>query len=81
MAKNTSIALSEHFQEFIRDQIASGEYETASEVVRDGLRLLERRKKAVDPIQAALNEALASGPAEEFDFAAFKRRMRRKQGK
>ena len=37
----TSIALSTHFETFIREQIESGRYNNASEVVRAGLRLLE----------------------------------------
>ncbi|PZM13696.1 type II toxin-antitoxin system ParD family antitoxin [Rhizobium tubonense] len=37
----TSIALNEHYEQFIRKQLESGRYNNASEVVRAGLRLLE----------------------------------------
>jgi len=36
-----SIALSEHYEKFIRRQLESGRYNNASEVVRAGLRMLE----------------------------------------
>jgi antitoxin ParD1/3/4 len=36
-----SIALSEHYEKFIKRQLESGRYNNASEVVRAGLRLLE----------------------------------------
>lgn len=36
-----SIALSEHYERFIKKQLDSGRYNNASEVVRAGLRLLE----------------------------------------
>jgi antitoxin ParD1/3/4 len=38
-----SISLTEHLASFIKTEIASGRYGTASEVVRAGLRLLQER--------------------------------------
>lgn len=37
-----SVNLGEHFDKFVRDQIVLGRYQNASEVVRAGLRLLEK---------------------------------------
>jgi len=41
MAKNTSILLVEYFDSFIKKQIKSGKFSSASEVVRAALRMFE----------------------------------------
>jgi antitoxin ParD1/3/4 len=41
MAKNTSILLGDYFESFINEEISSGRFSSASEVVRTALRLLE----------------------------------------
>lgn len=64
MARNTSISLGEHFDQFISQQLAEGRYGSASEVVRAGLRLLEDREAKVSALRAALREGEASGFAD-----------------
>lgn len=67
MTKNTSIALSDHFTEFLNEQVASGRYGSASEVVRAGLRLLEEREAALADLRAEIAKGEVSGVAEGFD--------------
>ena len=41
----SSYVVGEHFEHFIRHQLEGGRYSSASEVVRDGLRLLEEQEQ------------------------------------
>jgi antitoxin ParD1/3/4 len=71
MPKNTSISLGDHFNTFIEEQVASGRFSSASDVVRAALRLLEREEDKLKALRKALQEGLDSGPAEPFDFDEF----------
>lgn len=64
MAKNTSVSLGDHFEEFIGSQIESGRYGSASEVVRAGLRLLETAESRLEVLRHALREGERSGRAD-----------------
>jgi antitoxin ParD1/3/4 len=61
-------------EKFVSDQVQSGAYQSASEVVREGLRLLVERRKTEElklaALRAAIREGLDSGPAEPFDMEA-----------
>lgn len=67
----TSVALSPHFEHFIRDQVDSGRFNNASEVVRAGLRLLEDQQQEaglkLEALRAAIAAGLASGPGIAAD--------------
>lgn len=78
MPRNTSVTIGDHFTQFIVEQVAAGRYGSASEVVRAGLRMLEDYETRLKALQEALDEGERSGPAEPFDFDAFKQEMRRK---
>ena len=68
MPKNTSVNLSDHFNQMIDDLVGSGRYGSASEVVRDGLRLVEAREAKLKALAQALIEGEESGIAEGFDI-------------
>ena len=69
--RNTSIALNSHFVGFIDRQVQSGRYETASDVMRAGLRLLEEHEAKVKALEDALIAGEQSGNAGPFDYEAF----------
>ena len=79
MAKNTSIALGEHFNEFVSRQLAQGRYGSASELVRAGLRLLEEHEARVEALRSALIEGEQSGPAKSFNAKKFLASVKKKR--
>lgn len=68
MPKNATVDLSDHLSGFIDAQVASGRFGSASEVVQEGLRLLEERELRLQRLREAIREGEASGPAEPFDM-------------
>jgi len=61
MARNTSVNLGNHFDDFINQQLTFGRYGSASEVIRAGLRLLEEHEAKLHAIRAMLTEGENSG--------------------
>lgn len=70
MAKNTSISLGDHFDCFIVNQLESGRYGSASEVVRAGLRLLEDSESKMRTLRHALLEGEQSG-STDYSYDTF----------
>jgi len=68
----TSVALGTHFEEFVKVQVSSGRYNNASEVVRDGLRLLQDQEDLRRAKLEWLRTELHSGPATPLDMAEVK---------
>jgi antitoxin ParD1/3/4 len=78
MAKNTSVALGDHFEDFIDQQVHSGRYGSASEVIRAGLRLLEEREGRIGTLRRALIEGENSGDATEYSIQEIKTKAHRR---
>ena len=68
-AMATSYSIGKHFEEMIAGLIEDGRYATASEIIRDGLRLVEerelRRKAKLEALRAEIQKGFDSGPAEK----------------
>ena len=71
MGKNTSILLGDHFNKFIEKQIASGQYNSASEVIRAALRMFEYEDRRKERLIQALEEGERSGFVQDLDPATF----------
>ncbi|MCA3415317.1 MAG: type II toxin-antitoxin system ParD family antitoxin [Roseomonas sp.] len=78
MTNDTSISLDDHLANFIDKQLQSGRYDTASDVVRAGLRLLEEHEAKVTALQEALIAGEESGQPALFQNDVFLERMRSK---
>jgi len=62
----TSLSLGEHWETFIKREVANGRYGSASEVVRDALRHLEERNGQLAALRAHLAEGEAEAKASDF---------------
>lgn len=80
MAKNTSIILGAHFDQFIGSQIKDGRYGSASEVIRASLRLLEEREQKLEALRQALIEGENSGDDGLLDMDAIRLEAKREAG-
>ncbi|HTC65456.1 MAG TPA: type II toxin-antitoxin system ParD family antitoxin [Candidatus Saccharimonadales bacterium] len=75
-----NISLTPHLEEMIRAKIASGSYNSASEVVREALRLLEEedqlRSLKLQKLREDIREGLQSGPSIAYNLKTIKRSAR-----
>jgi antitoxin ParD1/3/4 len=62
-----SYTLDEQSEAFVDSLVESGRYETAGDVLRESLRLMQAREAKLDALRAEIQKGLDSGPAEQFD--------------
>jgi antitoxin ParD1/3/4 len=71
LAMPSSYAIGKHFEGFIKKQIESGRYSSASEVVRDALRMMEEREELreieIKHLRQQIQEGRESGPGIPAD--------------
>ena len=69
----SSYSIGEHYEAFAKELVASGRYASVSEVLRDGLRLMEEREALrawkLAELKKAIQEGLDSGEPEPWDSA------------
>lgn len=59
-----NVSLTPELEKFVQQKVDQGLYSTASEVVRDGLRLLTEREQEREAKLVALRQAVGEGVAE-----------------
>ena len=65
-----NVSVGERWEAFVERIVKEGRYGSASEVVREGLRLVEEREAKLKALRDMLNESIARGgslTAEEVD--------------
>ncbi|MFM2280848.1 MAG: hypothetical protein RLZZ444_3079 [Pseudomonadota bacterium] len=70
--ENLSIALTAEQADLLRQAVESGEYENASDVLRDAMQVWQEKRKAreadVHKMRQLWDEGIASGSAQPMDF-------------
>ena len=81
-AKTQTLSLGEHWNQFIETTLIQGRYASASEMVRDGLRLLEEREanSKLEALRVALIEGEESGDAGQLDMEAIRVEAKKEAG-
>jgi antitoxin ParD1/3/4 len=80
--KTMNISLTPQLETLVKNKVESGLYGSASEVMRDALRLLEERDRRhflrVEELRAEIKKGLDSGEATPLDVEAIKARGRKR---
>ncbi len=71
----SSYSIGDHYEAFIRTLLESGRYTSASEVMRDALRLLEEQEQLyqirLEALRKEIQKGLDSGDAGPWDIEEF----------
>lgn len=58
-----NVSVGQKWEAFVADAVESGRYGSASEIVREGLRLVEEREAKLAALRKTLEESIAGGGA------------------
>jgi len=80
-----NVSLTSSFEALIKRLVKSGRYGSASEVVRDGLRLLQEREQfrevKLEELRKLIREGNESGPSVTWDVEEFKKETQERRKK
>lgn len=78
MNKHLKVELSEAATRLIERQLETGEFKSAEDVILSSLQRQEEERQRVESLNTALEEGIASGFVENFDFDEFLAEMNAK---
>ena len=67
MGKKPSISIGKHFETFIQNEVSTGRYISASEVIQTALRLLESEANKLNELRNALDLGENSKMLDQFN--------------
>jgi antitoxin ParD1/3/4 len=80
--KSMNISLTPHFEELVKGKVESGLYNSASEVMREALRLLEERDQLrnlrLEELRGDIQKGIDGGEATPLDMEEIKARGRKR---
>lgn len=80
--KSMNISLTPHLEDLVRAKVESGLYNSASEVMRESLRLLQERDQLremrLDELRSEIQKGINSGSATPLDIEDIKVRGRKR---
>ena len=59
-----NVSIGERWERFVDSALKTGRYGSASEIVREGLRLVEERETKLEALRDTLNASIARGGAQ-----------------
>ena len=71
-----NVSLTPELEQYIRTKVDSGRYLSASEVVREALRLLEQKEKRLEELRVEILKGLDSGRSDPLNMEAIKAKAR-----
>jgi antitoxin ParD1/3/4 len=77
MARTTSFSLGEELEKFVRDKVESGDFSSASEVLREALRQMAEEERKERALLSALDAGLASRRAKPGVWDRVEAKVRR----
>jgi antitoxin ParD1/3/4 len=78
-----NVSLTPELEQYVQEKVSSGLYYSASEVIREGLRLLREREQfqqtRLQELRPDLQAGLVSGEATPLDVPAIKAKARQRR--